>query len=443
LLGCVIAEIGLVALTPAIIAEIGRFAWHLPTSPRFALRDAGRNRARAGTAAAAVLAAVAGASAVAVYASSQSADGAAHFVPEIPLGQVFLHTNMSTPMSRVPDVSKIVHALPMRSVVTVVGLDFDSNAAHECNPGTCAGGWRAVAPPGVKTQCGQGMDFSVWPCTQSFGAPWSGLLVGAAATYRAVTGVELPAAQGRELAKGRALISGDLTHYIDSRGFIKLARFDAKASVELPAVAFSGQTPQVAGRYTALIPPKVASRLGLMSHAQGVMVITTRMPTAAELASATNLGGSTSPALLPLAGTPYQAASDAPLLMIFIAAVVLAIVATAVATGLANADAQPDLATMEAVGATPHIRRVVAASSAAVVALVGTVLGALAGVVVGGVATHATFDPYVPMSPSAPRLAIAIPWGHLVGLWLVVPVIAIVSAFVFTRGRLPMVRRLT
>jgi putative ABC transport system permease protein len=244
------------------------------------------------------------------------------------------------------------------------------------------------------------------------------------------------------------LVSGDLTHYIDGRGFIRMVRLHATGSVELPAVTVAGQSSAVAGRYLALIPRTLAATLGLAATPQGVMVLTTRMPTAAELAAATNQGGLTSPALVSIAGVPYQARSDSPLLLILIAAVVLAIVATAVATGLANADAQPDFATMTAVGATPRTRRIVAASSAAVVAIVGTLLGATAGLLVGAVATHGTSDPYVASFgydsfSSASRLPIAVPWSHLAALWLLVPLIAIVGAFVFTRGRLPMVRRLT
>lgn len=67
LAGSAVAELGLVATTPALIGLVGRLGPLLSATPRLALRDAARNRARTAPVVAAVLAAVANSTAVATY----------------------------------------------------------------------------------------------------------------------------------------------------------------------------------------------------------------------------------------------------------------------------------------------------------------------------------------------------------------------------------------
>lgn len=86
--GSALAELGVVALTPALVGLFGRIGRWLPLSPRLALRDAVRNRGRTAPAVAAVLAAVAGTVAVATYTSSSQAQEKAEYQASLPYGAV-------------------------------------------------------------------------------------------------------------------------------------------------------------------------------------------------------------------------------------------------------------------------------------------------------------------------------------------------------------------
>jgi putative ABC transport system permease protein len=86
--GAIIAELGLVAMTPLLVGALGRLGRWLPLSGRLALRDAARNRGRTAPAVAAVLAAVAGTVAVATYIVSDDAREEAEYVARLPHGGI-------------------------------------------------------------------------------------------------------------------------------------------------------------------------------------------------------------------------------------------------------------------------------------------------------------------------------------------------------------------
>jgi putative ABC transport system permease protein len=106
---------------------------------------------------------------------------------------------------------------------------------------------------------------------------------------------------------------------------------------------------------------------------------------------------------------------------------------TAISTALSASEGRPDLATLGAVGASPFLRRRLAMTQAAVLALLGGVLGILAGLVPMAAVIAVRSD----------VLTFTIPW-QVIALSLVgVPVLAGLGAGLFTRSSLPLVRRLT
>ncbi|MBB0244963.1 ABC transporter permease [Streptomyces alkaliphilus] len=88
--GAIVAQLGLVAMTPVLVGMFGRLGRFLPLGGRLALRDAVRNRSRTAPAVAAVLAAVAGSITLATYYGSDEAQREAGYDPMVPYGTVVL-----------------------------------------------------------------------------------------------------------------------------------------------------------------------------------------------------------------------------------------------------------------------------------------------------------------------------------------------------------------
>ena len=139
----------------------------------------------------------------------------------------------------------------------------------------------------------------------------------------------------------------------------------------------------------------------------------------------------------------YQDTYRIGLVVLVIAAVVVAIAAAATATGLALADAAPDVATFAAVGASPAVRRRLAAGTALVLAGLGTALGIGAGVLPGLAAVWAQrpsgASGYGAFTGSGWPLVI--PWSSLLVTAAAAPIITALAAGLLTRSRIVLVRR--
>lgn len=117
---------------------------------------------------------------------------------------------------------------------------------------------------------------------------------------------------------------------------------------------------------------------------------------------------------------------------------------TLTATFLALSDARPDLATLGAVGAAPRTRRTVAAAYALVVGAVGSVLGALVGLVPGIAVTYPLTRPIDYGSGVAgPTHHLDVPWVLLGVVVVGLPLLSALVVAVTSRSRLPLVARPT
>ncbi|GAB3140347.1 hypothetical protein GCM10027290_11000 [Micromonospora sonneratiae] len=116
-----------------------------------------------------------------------------------------------------------------------------------------------------------------------------------------------------------------------------------------------------------------------------------------------------------------------------LAAISVAITVTAgiAAVGLAASELRGDLSTMTAVGATPRVRRRMAAAQAAVVVGFGAPLGSLAGI--GPAAEHVAYSTEIDWHP---------PWLALLAVVVLPPLLAVLVAPVLSRDRVPPVRRM-
>lgn len=105
--------------------------------------------------------------------------------------------------------------------------------------------------------------------------------------------------------------------------------------------------------------------------------------------------------------------------------------AAGIATGLAQADSRDDHATLAAIGAPPRVRRTLAAAQSLTIAGLGTGLGVLAG-----------FVPGVALIGAVESLDLVVPWVLLAAGVAGVPLLAAAAAWLLTRLRLPLRRRI-
>jgi putative ABC transport system permease protein len=115
--------------------------------------------------------------------------------------------------------------------------------------------------------------------------------------------------------------------------------------------------------------------------------------------------------------------------------------AAAIATGLAAADGRTDLATLAAVGASPRVRRGLSLSQSGVIAGLGSLLGAAAGLG-GAVAVLVALNRgLAEIWPAPTPYPITVPWLNVGVALLLVPLVAMLGAGLLTRSRLPIERR--
>jgi putative ABC transport system permease protein len=191
----------------------------------------------------------------------------------------------------------------------------------------------------------------------------------------------------------------------------------------------------------AVLSAEAVKAAGLDSDVSMVVATTTRMPTPAELERA-------NAALQPLQAFPsletgFTNEVEPILLMLLAAAVVITIGAASVGTALAAADGRADLSTLAAVGASPTVRRGLSVSQSGVIAVLGSVLGALAGVGAAVAVLAAIAQQYGEVLwPSETPPQPVVPWLTLLITLVATPAVAVLGAGLLTRSRLPIERRL-
>jgi putative ABC transport system permease protein len=137
------------------------------------------------------------------------------------------------------------------------------------------------------------------------------------------------------------------------------------------------------------------------------------------------------------------------LLILFVVAGLLVLIASLISTALALAEAQNDMATLAAVGATRHTRRGIAACQALVVAACGCLLGVAVGMIPGiAITWPLTMRPISAVDGQTDVVTvhtspvIVIPWLPLLSLVVLVPLLAAGLAWIAVRRHPQMTRRL-
>ncbi|MCT9931391.1 ABC transporter permease [Planotetraspora sp. A-T 1434] len=427
--GAVLGELGLVALTPRLISVIGLMAGRFPLPLRLAARDASRNRGRTAPAVAAVLAAAAGFSMVAVVTATDHARDRQTYKAAFRMGTTAVYGDDVTAESwrRIrPIVDKTLPGVPLvevRAAVDGKGRHLDLTLLD----GNCEG------------------------CV-TFGGSFGALPVGGPDLLRYLIGRTDTGAE-RALAEGRAVIfnpaavrQGKVRLQLTTR---TTSDEGEPPSVSLPAVVVTVSGPTAAA---GVAPSSAFTSLGYSLKLTHLIVDpAVKRLTPADEQRLSGPVRAVTPKVAVTLERGYREDGSWTLLVFLIAASVIVLGATFTATGLAAADYRPDLETLSAIGAQPRTRRLVVAGQAAVITGVGVPLGLAAGLVPGAalaVETTIRFRSFIPDTalngfryPSL-TVELGIPWPLLGAVALGLPLLAALVCGAVTRSRLPAPRRL-
>jgi putative ABC transport system permease protein len=480
--GSALAELGVVALTPALVGLFGRVGGILPLSPRLALRDAVRNRGRTAPAVAAVLAAVAGTVAVATYAASSDAQGEAEYTARLPHGAVsmVIHEGGGRDVPAVRDTVQKLLPVDVRADVdrVVVGkpsctrhdragcgrYDIVVPKANECP----LWAWDPTKPnedPAQKfTKAERRKLAEDWRCEQNNGGGVyadGGLMIGDAKLLK-VLGINDPAAE-KALASG-GVVSFDKRN-VNARGEVDIrlvtdtdaADRAAEKGEKVPGemkTFTAHQMPDTSESYglPLLLSPSAAKAAGMTTAPFGAYYTTDTMPSSEQRQRLDGELDKTGTAIDLHIEEGYTSENSIILLSLTVFAGLITIGAAGIATGLAQADAEADLKTLAAVGAPPRVRRTLSGFQCGVVAAMGVVLGSAAGVLpaIGLRLTEQrqqitwyerALDEGWGVTGPVPYVPIVVPWATLAALLVAVPVGAALLAALVTRSRGALARR--
>ncbi|AWE51450.1 FtsX-like permease family protein [Streptomyces nigra] len=480
--GSAIAELGVVAMTPALVGLFGRAGRWLPLSPRLALRDAVRNRGRTAPAVAAVLAAVAGTVAVSTYAASRDAQSLAEYQASLPHGAVAALVTEEGGRD-VPAVRDAVQrTLPVDVRADVFRIAVGKPGCAPYGEGEGCGRFDVVIPPANECPLWavspDGSDPAEkytkeqrralakdWRCLSHAGNGIyveEGLLVADAPLLK-VLGIDDPGA-------AKALADGKLLSFhrpqVDRNGTVGIKLItDPKAAdraVEqnkpVPGELKSFPAYQVPGSpdsygVESVLSPAAAEAAGLTTVPLGAVFSTDRMPSTEQRqrldAEIAKLGSNVELTV----EEGWVDENKLVLLALTVFAGLVTIGAAGIATGLAQADAEADLKTLAAVGAPPRVRRTLSGFQCGVIAAMGVVLGSAAGLLpaVGLRLTEerermrsyqeALDQGWGGVGDAPPYVPIVVPWETLAALLVAVPLGAALLAALVTRSRGALARR--
>ncbi|MFD6445026.1 FtsX-like permease family protein [Promicromonospora sp. NPDC060204] len=449
--GIVVADLGLVLACGGIVALIGRAAHRMPWAGRYALRDAARHRARTVPAIAAVLVAVAGASATLTFFEAEQTaiqPETMEYRPWAATGTVALTRGPNTWQVFAEDDSARVSAL-----VEDVLPDAGPLMVLPVAVGSPEDGTRRSA---LELSVSQAERMSgPWAPAIRAASDWGGAVVADGSDLALLSALGIPDELLGDvvgaLTDGRLPLPPSYVHE-DGTAEVTLVRLEGTGDpvmehATLPAapVGTDGQhipnlpilpeslldeldaEPAVGG-YLASNPTVPTDRQValLQSRAEAELVGFDTEQSVQVLVEPGEYGDSAfaAPGLVSALTAPWSFQSRSVIgLALALAAGVLALAGTWSAVALSAVEARPDLATLAAVGATPSARRKVVAAQAATIAVIGSALGLLAGVAIGVGWTLLSSYP------------VDVPWLSLGALAVGIPVLAVAAAWTVTRAQ--------
>lgn len=433
-------EIGVVMMSGVVVLAVGRLAPRLGVAGRFALRDSVRHRSRTAPAVAAVIAAVAAASAGAIYLNGESTASRASWQSMSTDPGLLLRYDGPVGDGDVPvaeALGVISGEVETEAAITLyagatAATDTEDAVAHSFDAGV-------YALPDDELSCPE-LDDSADPrCDSGPGMPTSGHGWPSAfvddGSLMAASGLPGWNEAAQALAEGGVVVPASSV-WADGDARVVVHRTESSDAPEEVVIGPAHGTSWWVMPLDVVLSPEAATELGLEAVAVGGLVTTTSEVPQAEIDRLNLLVREVSTDLTVQADRARE--ETVPVSVVLVAvAVLVALIAVGLAVGLAGADTAPDLATLAAVGAPPKIRRRVASAQAGVIAGTGGVLGVLTGIPIGLVLSIWGRDTngYGELWP------LTVPWPVPLAA-VVVPLVAMGCAWLLTRSRLPLVRRL-
>ncbi len=404
--------LGAVLLAPAALQLAAALSRRLPFALRYPLRDAARQRSRTAPVVGAVAAVVAAAVALGIGASS---DGAQYRAQDrqIATGSRSDVVTGQVPSQQVWDRLQAAagRAAPGNVVTQVQGVSGGSllEVCRDDGPrGDCSG----------PLLSGYGNDLG------------AGVLVGP----QALSALGPVGTEAERVRAQQVLAAGGAVLLTDQPGGPAQAalRLNGKSVLTSVALLHVGAF----GRAAAVLSPTVADRLGVTTTTTA-LAFSEPLDDDSRLAVEQALAVRAPEARLSdRAQVTDDRGTGIALLLLGAVAGLLVLGGALTSTLLALADARPELATLSTLGATAATSRAVAASYAATIGLVGTVLGAAAGLVPGIAVAYPLTRDGNGQSGLLPNY-LDIPWLLLAGLVVGVPLLTGLVAALTRRGPLP------
>ena len=437
--GVVLIQVGVIAASGGLITLVGRLAPRAGVSARLAMRDAARQRGRTAPAVAAVIAAMAGVVAAGVYMDSRTADDAAHYNPLAAVGRTLVSFGA---FDQWGDPVQPPDAAAARQIERAAGLALSATGTAEVDLGRpAAPGVAVVAQIPAERSCILPGDHVDPTCLEegSYSLVFGGggmssdnVLVDDGTTVAAL-GLPDAAAAAAALRSGKVLVD-ERAVWPDGTAHLSITEEGSDATSDPAPVVVPAAPVERLGQFDIVLTPDVAERMGVQSIPMGFVVTAAATPTTAdEVAARTAVAGDGAGIYVERG---YGGRAPPMLLWVLVlAALVVGLGATGLAMALAAAEFRPDLATLAAVGASPRVRRRVAAAQSGVVVAARSRAGVRSGLVLGWVLVLAAsrladgraVRPWSPWSRGSRWVAIAVG----------VPLLAIGGAYLLTRSRLP------
>ena len=404
--GAVLGTLGFGACAPWLLERLELIAARLPLSSRIAFRDTARARSRSAPIVTAILAGLAASIAIGAYQASNAASEMEHWRPSLHDDQIVLFgAGTETAGAELLRTEGVTGG-------AAVGLLYPEKTDRYFTyqfPGATHGDGRLI---NLYENCAN--------CGDEFAPPQAGNVAPGTPELLSIADAEAAAAL---LAEGRAVL---LSAEPIKASTLEVVEDDGAGNPRvvrtLPVTVL--QSPVSGGILPDLfLPDSVISDLGLTAgQVAGTFVVQYDHPvTDGDLAEARAVASRFADTTAELGNVPPTRQGEGFRVLLVGLVLLFSISVTGIAIALGDAESRPEQRSLLALGADPGLRRRIAASRAAVLALLAGILAVPAGLLpVWGVLLSRKAD-------------LAIPSIEIVGALIALPLLAIASSWLLSR----------